>query len=132
MRAREDTIHSAWVENLRDPSCRKPVYDEFIVLLLGLSEQDFINDPSWAWAPIAIAGNMEKHELDWRQTQAFAAAHWVPLVVWNYMITAPESLAYSGSAQLNNMFEQEKVLKKFHCKRFSSLFEYELAKRRCQ
>jgi hypothetical protein len=118
MRAREDTIHSAWVEKFRDPSCRQPVDDEFIALLhsRALSEQDVIDDPSWAWAPIAIAGNMEKRELDWRQAKAFAAAHGVPLVVWNNTITKPESLAHSGRAQLNNLYAQEIGLRSFFVK----------------
>jgi hypothetical protein len=118
MRAREDQIHSHWVERFRDPTCSNPVDDDFIALLHSrlLSEQDVINDPSWAWAPIAITRNMEKRELDWRQAQAFATAHGVPLVVWNNTITSPLSLANSGNVQLKNLYDQEPGLKSFFVK----------------
>jgi hypothetical protein len=59
---------------------------------------------------------MEKRELDWRQAKAFAAAHGVPIVVWNNAIIGPDDLAHSGSDQVSNLVAQETGLRSFFVK----------------
>ena len=63
MRAREDSEHGAWVDAFRGSGIQ-PVTRAFITLLKSrlLTPADVVQDPTWAWATVAVTSNMEKRQ----------------------------------------------------------------------
>jgi len=113
MRAREDSQHGAWVDAFRSGIGLRPVTSAFIDLLKTrlLRPADAIQDPSWAWATIAVTSNMEKVGVDWRQAKSFALAHRVPVVVWKQQILSPTFLANQGRGGVtDDLYRQEPAL----------------------
>ena len=113
MRAREDSEHGAWVDAFRGRGTL-PVTREFINLLKSRlsTAEDAVQDPTWAWATVAVTSNMEKVGVDWRQARSFALAHGVPIVVWNRQIVSPDFLANQGhGAEADLLYQNEPGLK---------------------
>lgn len=68
-----------------------------------------MQDSTWAWATIGVSSNMEKRAIDWRQAQAFAQAHGLPVVVWRKPILSLTFLSNLASSHLSmlSLYDQE-------------------------
>lgn len=70
-----------------------------------------MQDSTWAWATIGVSSNMEKRAIDWRQAQAFAQAHGLPVVVtvWRKPILSLTFLSNLASSHLSMLSLYDQV-----------------------
>lgn len=88
MRAAEDSVHSALLEQIRFPRPGKPR----IPLNLRehyktLTAADMKQDSSWEFAPIIVTTNNERANINSYQSKRWAQVHQLPRISWRYEIS---------------------------------------------
>ena len=94
-----DGAHTGNINRMRDPTVPDPINEAVINSLKVLSREDFENDPSWAFATIAVCSNQERNSINATQIINFAKANGLPVVKWYKKLNVrkielPESLHY--------------------------------------
>jgi hypothetical protein len=91
---------------LRDTTSSTPVPASLITDLRQVSREDVRNHPAWAFAPIAVQSNYERHQLNQSQAEAFARCHGLPLVKWKRDLKGRASQAIDEDT-LEELFDNE-------------------------
>ena len=106
MRAAEDPAFQRDLLRMRDTRVDVPVSERTIENLQEVSAADIAADPGWAFAPIAVLSNMERHKLNDIQLASFAEVHGLPLVKWRLPLTS-RSMACCGQEAVEDLYANE-------------------------
>jgi len=93
-----DDTHRRWLDKLR---AGDTVGLSGYIAAHLLTPQDFVDDPSWATAPIAVPGNPERHAINHEMLARFAAATGVPIVTWPLVVHEARGKTRGGSRGLD-------------------------------
>ena len=91
---------------MRDLEVDEPVPGSFVKDLRELSFADTVDNPSFAFAHIAVLSNFERHKLNRMQAEAFAKAHKLPFVMWKMELVGRQFESMTDG-QLKELFENE-------------------------
>ena len=106
MRAAEDPEFQAELEQLRDTTTESPVTSSLVSALREITAADVAAHPPFAFATVAVLSNYERHHLNRKQSEAFARAHDLPLVLWKLQITGRAATLLDASS-LDELYENE-------------------------
>lgn len=107
MRAAEDTIHTAMLDQMRSPKKgQKRIPLQYIKNLKKLSAADVANDPEWATVPIIVTSNSERIHINNCQSERWSKWKRIPRITWRLPIEG--DLAPHLSTQL-----KERIYKDF-------------------
>ena len=87
MRAADDKIHTAMMEQMRYPkSGQERIPLKYIKNLKVLSAADVASDPDWATTPIIVTSNSERIHINNCQSERWSTWKAVPRITWKLPI----------------------------------------------
>lgn len=89
MRAQGDEEHCAFINAWRDPTNATAFPKTTLDQIKRLSEEDMRADSSWAWAPVVVTNNEERHALNKASAVRFGRFHNRPVLRWRKTIDLP-------------------------------------------
>ena len=106
----EDLIH------LRSTEGDLPVRPALVASLRELTAADVRSHPPFAFAPIIVMSNLERHRLNKTQVEAFAKTYGLLLVVWRLPLTGRYADSFDEGT-LAQLYENEPRLLGLLCQR---------------
>jgi len=115
MRSQSDEDHIAMIRNFRDISSDNPypLTPGYLRTLLPYSKADATGDGSWATAPIAVVGNVERLALSANRIRVFAKRTQQPVLKWKQEIkncVSNELMMALEQSVLDTIYENEEGL----------------------
>lgn len=89
MRAKGDNDHCAFIDAWRDPANATVFPKATLDKINRLSEEDIRADSSWAWAPVVVTNNEERHALNKATAVRFGRFHNLPVLRWRKTVDLP-------------------------------------------
>ena len=94
MRAAQDPIHTALMEQMRFPRPGQPrIPPNLDKHYKTLSAHDLESDDSWGFAPVIVTTNNERANINAYQSARWGKVHRIPRITWRYEITGSLSTA---------------------------------------
>ena len=109
MRAADDPIFQKDLLHTRDAEVEGPVPQSLVKALKEVTAADIAAAPTWAFAPIAVLSNLERHRLNDMQLASFAEVHGLPLVSWKLPV-ATRGVARRSEEVLSELYAHEPSL----------------------
>ena len=89
MRAQGDQNHCAFIDAWRHPATASVLPKATLDKIKRLSEEDMRADSSWAWAPVVVTNNEERHALNKATAVRFGRFHNRPVLRWRKTVDLP-------------------------------------------
>ena len=108
-RAPDDPEHIALINKVYRCSRLPPITANDLKAYKVLTAEDFAAEPEWREAPILVASNVERDELNLQQATRFAQDHGHPVVRWRLpgkSVPVPES-AYDDNPSMWGVFVRD-------------------------
>ena len=91
---------------MRDTHCETRVPRTLVDSLREVSEQDIVANPAWAFAPVAVLSNYERHHINRLPCEAFGKAFDLPVVKWKTQLTGRAAELLNQEDQ-DGLYEEE-------------------------
>ena len=113
-RSVKDIAHTGNINQMRDTTVAVPINRAFINSLKVLSTEDIDEDPSWAFATIAVCSNAERYSLNSTQVVNYGKVEGLPILRWNKKFNTTKVKLIDS--MLNVLYEDEPKLSGFFVK----------------
>lgn len=107
MRSHGDQDHLTMINAHQDQTNPTPLTARYVRSLQLLKQEDIHDDIAWAYATVAVLGNLERHMLNHEQARRFAKACGHPLIRWRHPLTDSVEIDNLTEAEIDELYDAE-------------------------